>query len=341
MKKKQDAEWCASEIRLAWIKTDFDQTYSFAEQHLCIRCSFFLFEGGFFWKLRCSSRVCVCSLLVCEHVKKRFPKPRSPPALVYLFSLMIVFLILAWLHSSAGVDCTALSLQMTSIWTVSIWHAFIYVGSRKAIFRWVSHFLSSFVVRSDQTFSVDFECTLCTAPNRVLDFLRYVSREVYHAYPGCTDAHSPGLFLGYGVAHNSTPICLFNLSFEQERSRYANITLGSSSQGGMADPCSLQFSTCTRWIAQKTISTFRALLFFFFFFLSLWHCCLCLCLGPLSQWLFGGGLKRYVVWRKAFGEFSVDGSAMQQPEMSHDLVICAQEWITREDCWVLWGPVHF
>lgn len=94
--------------------------------------------------------VCVCSH-VCEHVKKRFPKPPSPPALVYLFSLMIVFLILAWLHSSAGVDCTVLSLQMTSIWTVSIWHAFIYVGSRKAIFRWVSHFLSSFVVLTDQT----------------------------------------------------------------------------------------------------------------------------------------------------------------------------------------------
>lgn len=102
------------------------------------------------------SGVCVCSL-VCEHVKKRFPKPPSPPALVYLFSLMIVFLILAWLHSSAGVDCTVISLQMTSIWTVSIWHAFIYVGSGKAIFRWVSHFLSSFVFLTDQTFSWSFK----------------------------------------------------------------------------------------------------------------------------------------------------------------------------------------
>lgn len=38
--------------------------------------------------------VCVSSLLR-RHVEKKFPKPPSPPALVYLFSLMIVLLILA------------------------------------------------------------------------------------------------------------------------------------------------------------------------------------------------------------------------------------------------------
>lgn len=86
---------------------------------------------------------------------------------------MIVFLILAWLHSSACVDCTVLSLQMTSIWTVSIWHAFIYVGSRKAIFRWVSHFPSSFVDLTDQTLLWSFDpfakCTL----NAVFFFIFY------------------------------------------------------------------------------------------------------------------------------------------------------------------------
>lgn len=66
--------------------------------------------------------VCVCSCL-CERVKKRFPKPPSPAAVVYLFRLMTVFFILAWLHGR--LDCMLLSLQMTSIWTGSIWHAFI------------------------------------------------------------------------------------------------------------------------------------------------------------------------------------------------------------------------
>lgn len=178
----------------------------------------FALEDWFLWfflSLENLTVVCVCSL-VCEHVKKRFPKPPSPPALVYLFSLMIVFLILAWLHSSVEVDCTVLSLQMTSIWTVSIWHAFIYVGSRKAIFRWVSHFPSSFVVLTDQTFPWSFNALAAhTALKHVLDFWGRISREICHAYldaqrhTACID-----LFLGYWVAHNSTPMCLFSLSFE-------------------------------------------------------------------------------------------------------------------------------
>lgn len=107
---------------------------------------------------------------------------------------MIVFLILAWLHSSACVDCTVLSLQMTSIWTVSIWHAFIYVGSRKAIFRWVSHFPSSFVDLTDQTLLWSFDpfakCTL----NAVFFFFfnfRHLSQKKS--------------FRGYLGAHDSTP----------------------------------------------------------------------------------------------------------------------------------------
>lgn len=94
--------------------------------------------------------------------------------LVYLFSLMTVFLTLAWLHSSAGVDCTDLSQQMTGIWTVRIWHAFICAGSEKAIFRWLSHFLASFVVLVDHTLPRSFICTNMQLSNLSLTF-EYIS----------------------------------------------------------------------------------------------------------------------------------------------------------------------
>lgn len=166
-------------------------------------------------KICCITIVCVCSR-VCEHVKKRFPKPRSPQALVYLVSLMIVFLILDWLYSRAGVDCTVLSLQMTSIWTVSIWHAFIYVGSRKAIFRWVRHFFSFFVARTDQTFPQSFHALTYSLYTRcVLDLWRRISREICNTYLDADiDALHRSIFGCLG-AHNSTPKCLFSLSFER------------------------------------------------------------------------------------------------------------------------------
>lgn len=160
-----------------------------------MECRLLTFFSGKHRKRCCITIVCVCSL-VCEHVKKRFPKPPSPPALVYLFSLMIVLLLLAWLHSSAGVDCTVLSLQMTSIWTVSIWHAFIYVGSRKAIFRWVSHFLRSFIVLSDETFPWSFQCTYMQPLKCIPDFWGHISREI--CISGCTQTHCVNLFWGIG-----------------------------------------------------------------------------------------------------------------------------------------------
>lgn len=118
----------------------------------------------------------MCSL-VCRHVKKRFPKPPSPQGLVYLFSLMIVFLMLPRLQSSAGVDCTILSLQITSIWTVSIFHALIYRESTKTIFSSVSRFPSPFVVLTGQTFQLRLG-----AFYRVLDLWVHISREIYHTY---------------------------------------------------------------------------------------------------------------------------------------------------------------
>lgn len=114
-------------------------------------------------------------------LRKKFPKPPSPPALVYLFSLMIVLLILAWLHSSAGVDCTVLSLQMTSNWTVSIWRDFIYRGSGKAIFRWVNHFPSPFLSwRIKQFYWVSVHLHAAIKP--VLGLWGHISREIRHTY---------------------------------------------------------------------------------------------------------------------------------------------------------------
>lgn len=126
---------------------------------------------------------------------------------------MIVFLILAWLHSRTGVDCNVLSRQMTSIWTASIWHAFIYVRSRKTIFRWNAHFLHS-LVRFCFWWSV-------------LDFWGYISKGRTRMF-GYTRHGSIFRYLG---AHNSTPMCLFSLSLEWERSGHVNITSSSSLVG--------------------------------------------------------------------------------------------------------------
>lgn len=139
----------------------------------------------------------MCVLLCASVLRKDF---LNHPLLVYLFSLMIVFLILAWLHSNTAVDCTALSLQMTSIWTVSIWHAFIYVGSRKAIFRWVSHFLSSFVELTDQTLQCSFNplSPNSLAVQTVPDFWGQTASSGKYVMHTCmhTDTHYLDLFWG-------------------------------------------------------------------------------------------------------------------------------------------------
>lgn len=114
---------------------------------------------------------------------------------------MIVFLILAWLHSSAGVDCTVLSLQMTSIWTVSIWHGFIYVGFRKAIFKWVSHFLTSFVLLTHQTLLWSFSA-LRWALNSTCPWLLNTCLQ--------RNMHFWAIWENL-IAHNSTPKCWSDL----------------------------------------------------------------------------------------------------------------------------------
>lgn len=133
------------------------------------------------WKIQEQCTVDIVCVFSCLWAcKKIFPKPTSALSLVYLFSLMIVFLILAWLHSSAAVDCTVLSLQMTSIWTVSIWLGFIYVGFRKAIFKRVRHFLTSFVLLAHQTLLWSFSALRQTGLELELSLTsEYMSPEKY------------------------------------------------------------------------------------------------------------------------------------------------------------------
>lgn len=134
-------------------------------------------------------------------------------------------------HSSRWPDHIVVPEQMVPScrykWPVlvSIWYAFIYSWSAKAIFRWVSHFLSPFVVINEQSplppsMPVLTSLTLRTGHGEIHGIHIWMHKDTQHK-----------LFWGYQVAHNWSPMCLFSLSFEHQRSGDVNITFGSPLAG--------------------------------------------------------------------------------------------------------------